>query len=102
MPSSSCNVYQTLLPTEEIITLSTTTVTPLYSSSKLVLMGTVIPHPDNVGTIEIGYAASPQNVQSLNLLFAGRSFRYNLADVKVQATDAGDKVIVISTPYPYN
>jgi len=102
MPDLTCQTYQNLQPTEQTVTLDTTDVTNLFATSTLVLMGTIIPHPDNVGVVKIGYDNPPANSAPLQLLFAGRSFRYNFADVKVQADNAGDKVIVFSTPYPYN
>lgn len=98
----NCDPYQTLVPTEKVVTLDTTAAVSLFSVSTLVLQGSINPHPDNVGTVKIGYLSNPENQQGIKLDFCGRSFRYNLADIRVQASNAGDKVIVLSTPYPYN
>ncbi len=100
MPSLNCTTYQTLTPLEEVVTLTTTAVQYLFSSERSVLTALIEPHPDNVGTIKIGYATSPQNESPLGLDFMGRSFHYDLAQVRVKASVANDKIIIISQAYP--
>lgn len=101
MPSSTgCDSYQIIVPIEDTKTLATTSVQAIYSTTTLAMEFVIQPHPDNVGTVKIGYGTAPQNVQTFASGFSGARFRYNLADIRVQADTANDKVIVIYSPYP--
>lgn len=100
MPIINCDNYQTIVPLEQVVTLTTTAVQNLFASANMVLSAIIVPHPDNQGTVNIGFASAPENQHPLQLDFMGRSFKYNLADVRVQASVANDKVIVLSVTYP--
>lgn len=101
MPSSTgCDSYQVIVPIEETKTLATTAVQAIYATTTNAMQFVVQPHPDNVGRVKIGYGTSPQNEQTLASGFSGARFRYNLADLRVQADTANDRVIVIYSPYP--
>jgi hypothetical protein len=101
MPSSTgCDAYQIIVPIEDTKTLTTTVVQAIYDTTTLAMAFVIQPHPDNVGTVKIGYGTAPQNENTLALGFCGARFRYNLTDVRIQADTANDKVIVIYTPHP--
>jgi hypothetical protein len=101
MPSSTgCDAYQVIVPIEDTKTLTTTAVQALYETTTNVLSFVVQPHPANVGAVKIGYGTAPQNEQSFASGFCGKGFRFNLADLRVQAATANDKVIVTYSLYP--